>query len=300
LRQRSRLERLVRENLEGYLFILPWLLAFFLFVGGPMLASLVLSFTDWDIISGRAPTFVGLENFINLFSSEVVWKSLLVTAYYVLGTVPLKVFIGLGIALLLVRSLPGANFFRMIFYLPTITTGVILALLWQWMYDPKYGLINTLLGTIGIQGPVWLNSPAWAMPALILMGAVYVGRYMIVFLAGLKGISVELYEAAQIDGANGWEQFRHITIPMLSPSIFFNIIMAVIYSFQVFTEAYVITGGGPVNSTLVYVFMIFREAFNFLHMGYAAALAWVLFLIILGFTLLQFRFSGWVHYEGER
>jgi multiple sugar transport system permease protein len=294
------MRRALRANLEGYLFIAPWLVAFLCFTAGPMLAALGLSLTTWDIVGGAPPKFVGLENYKNLVTSPLVAQSLWVTATYVLGTVPMKVLLGLFLALLLVRGLPGTDVFRLIFYLPTITTGVVLALLWQWMYDPQYGLINTTIGLFGIDGPPWLKSPDWAMPALILMGSIYVGRYMVVFLAGLKGIPKELYEAAQIDGAGGWSQFRHITLPMLSPSIFFNLVMAVIFSFQVFTEAFVLTGGGPVNKTLVYVFLIYREAFNFLHMGYAAALAWVLFLIVLFFTILQFRFSGWVHYEGGR
>ncbi len=292
--------RALRANLEGYLFIAPWLLAFFIFTAGPMIVALGLSLTSWDIIGGDPPKFVGIENYVNMATSPLVMQSLLVTATYVLGTVPMKVFLGLFLALLLVRGLPGTDIFRLIFYLPTITTGVVLALLWQWMYDPQYGLINTALGWFGIDGPPWLKSPDWAMPALILMGSIYVGRYMVVFLAGLKGIPREFYEAAQIDGAGGWGQFWNITIPMLSPSIFFNLVMAVIFSFQVFTEAFVLTGGGPVNKTLVYVFLIYREAFNFLHMGYASALAWVLFSIVLFFTVLQFRLSGWVHYEGGR
>jgi multiple sugar transport system permease protein len=290
----------IRRNLEGYLFIGPWLLSFLIFTAGPMLAALGLSLTSWDIIGGGLPKVVGLENYVTLATSPLVHQSLWVTAYYVLGTVPAKVLLGLLLALLLVRDLPGSNLFRTVFYLPTITTGVVLALLWQWMYDPQYGLINGTLGMIGIDGPPWLKSPDWAMPALILMGAIYVGRYMVVFLAGLKGVPKELYEAAQIDGANGWSQFLHVTLPMLSPSLFFNLVMAVIFSFQVFTEAFVLTGGGPINKTLVYVFLIYREAFNFLHMGYAAALGWLLFLIVLFFTILQFRFSGWVHYEGGR
>ncbi len=295
---RSGLRRALRDNVEGYLFISPWLIGFLAFTLGPMVAAFGLSFTVWDLVGSNAPDFVGVRNYTEALSNATVQKSLWVTGYYVLGTVPMKVGLGLLLALMLAPGLPGSNLFRAIFYVPSITTGVVLALLWSWMFEPQFGLINTMVRSVGLPGPPWLRNPSWAMPALILMGSVYVGRYMVVFLAGIKGIPRELYEVAQLDGANAWEQFWHVTLPMLSPSIFFNVVMAVIFSFQVFTEAYVMTNGGPVNATLVYVFLIWQQAFSFLHMGYASALAYILFAIILIFTVFQFRFSGWVYYEG--
>ena len=208
--------------------------------------------------------------------------------------------VALFLAVLLNQKVRGLALFRTIFYLPSVTSGVAVSLLWMWLLDPNGGLVNTLLSYLGIRGPLWLQSPVWSKPALILMSLWGTGGTMVIYLAGLQGIPEQLYEAASIDGANSWARFRHITIPMLSPTIFFTLIIGVINSFQAFTQAYVMTSGGPVNSTLFYVYYIYRRGFQYLHMGYACALAWILFVILLFFTAMQFKLSSqWVFYEGE-
>lgn len=288
-----------RANIEGLLFISPWLIGLLLWHLGPLLASFVISFTDWEILT--SPNFVGVDNYVRMFTKdELFGTSLFNTLYFVLGSVPLRLAVALFLAIMLNRKYPGTRFFRTAFYLPSVTAGVAVAVVWLWMYDPMFGVINTVLRFVGIQGPMWLGNPSTAMPALILMQVVYTGGQMIIFLAGLQSIPEHLYDAASVDGANSWVQFTHVTIPMLSPSIFFNLVMGIIQSFQVFTSAYVMTMGGPVNSTMVYVLNLYNEAFRFLHMGYAAALAWVLFAIVMSLTVLQFKMSGWVYYEGGR
>jgi multiple sugar transport system permease protein len=292
----------VRRNLEGYLLISPWLLGLLFFTLGPMVASLILSFTDWDIV--REIRFIGMANYRRAFTQDrFFWLALYNTFYYVVGSVPLRLVLALGLALLLNQGLPGVKLFRTIFYLPAVTSMVAMAFLWQWILQPRNGLFNVMLAAFGIPGPGWLSSPDWAKPALILISLMYLGPQMVVFLAGLKGIPETLYEAADIDGAGTLAKFFRITLPMLSPTIFFNLVTSVISAFQVFTFVYVIAGNsgrGPMNSTLVYAMYIYEEAFRLLHMGYASALAYILFLIVLGLTLLQLRYSKWVYYEGEQ
>ncbi len=292
------LSRALRRDLEGYAFCLPWILGLILFRLGPMIASIVVSFTSWDIM--RPPEWVGLKNYQSMAKDPLFWKSLVNTFYYIGGRVPLVMIGALAVAILLQRTAFATKLLRTIYYLPTITPAVGAALLWTWMFDPLYGVINASLKSIGIQGPLWLASTEWAMPALIMMNIWGIGTTMVIYLAGLQGVPTQLYEAAEIDGANRWHKTRHITIPMVTPVIFFNLIMGIISSFQVFTNAYVMTGGGPANSTLVYVLYLYKEGFQFLHMGYASALAWVLFLIMLFFTAVAFKNSGWVYYEGSR
>jgi multiple sugar transport system permease protein len=285
------------ENIQGYICISPWLIGYIIFTAAPMAAALALSFMQWEI--AKPSVFIGLENYQTMFTADTkFWNSLWVTVYYVMGTVPIKILLSLFLAVLLSRSIFGTNIYRTVFYLPSVTSGVAVALVWTSMYSPDNGPVNDLLGKIGIEGPRWLASTDWAMPALIIMSFIYVGRYFVIFLAGLKGINRELYEVAQIDGAGPAAAFRHITLPMLSPSIFFNVVMAVILSFQVFSEAYVMTNGGPVGATWVYVYNIYIQAFQFLKLGYASALAWFLFVIIMALTIFQFKVSGWVYYEG--
>jgi multiple sugar transport system permease protein len=287
-----------RRNVEGYLFISPWLVGLVLWHLGPLLASLVISFTDWEILT--TPRFVGLDNYVRMFTNDdLFWTTLFNTLYFVLGSVPLRLGLALLLALMLNRKRPGMRLFRTIFYLPSVTAGVAVAIIWLWMFDPSFGVINSVLRFFGLPGPPWLGHPSWAMPALIVMNLVYGGAQMVIFLAGLQSIPDHLYDAAAVDGANDWVQFRHVTLPMLSPTIFFNLVIGVISSFQVFTAAYVMTKGGPINSTLVYVLNLYNEAFRFLHMGYASALAWVLVAIVMSLTLLQFRLSDWVYYEGK-
>jgi len=289
-----------REALTFYLLISPWLIGLLLFVLGPMVASLVFSFTRWDLLSPA--TFIGLQNYEKMFTRDpLFWQSLKVTAIYTCVYVPMELAGGLVLALLLNQRLRFVGIFRTIYYLPSVLPGVAFVVLWMWILHPDVGLINTLLSYVGIQGPRWLADPDWALPALLMMSLWGLGRSMVIYLASLQGIPKHLYEAASIDGANSWHSFWKITLPMLTPTIFFNLVLSIISTFQTFTSAFVATDGGPLDSTLFYVLYLFRQAFQYFNMGYASALAWVLFLIILALTLLIVRSSGrWVYYEGER
>ena len=282
----------------GYVFILPWLIGFLLFTAGPMLASLYLSFCKYDL---HTLTWVGARNYeVLLRQDPLFWKSLTNTALYVLFSVPLGLTGSLAIALLLNQKVKGLAFFRTAFYLPSLVPAVASALVWQWIFHPDAGLLNYGLSMLGVKGPQWLQDPKTALPSLILMSLWGIGgSRMVIFLAGLQGISDELYEAASLDGAKGWAAFRHITLPMLSPTLFFNLVLGIIGSFQVFTSAYVMTNGGPNNATLMYVLYLYNNAFRYFKLGKASAMAWILFVILLIFTLVQFRSaSKWVYYEG--
>lgn len=283
------------EEMVAYLFISPWILGFLIFTVGAMLYSLGLSFAETDLLTFNR--FVGLENFGELFSDRFVRRSLTVTTIYTFTTVPLGTILALGLALLLNQQLRFQGLFRTIFYLPSVVSGVAVAILWQWIYHPNFGLINSMLAQIGVDGPRWLFSREWALPALIIMALWSVGGSMLIFLAGLQGIPTELYDAAHVDGANAWRRFQHVTIPMLTPTIFFNLILSIIGSYQVFTNAFVMTEGGPGSATLMLVLLIYRVAFEQFHFGYASAIAWLLFTIILVFTLMIIRSSHfWVYY----
>lgn len=289
-----------RETTTFYLCILPWLMGVLLFVLGPMAASLGVSLTRWDLLSSAR--FVGLRNYGKLLQRDpLVWQSLKVTAIYTAAYVPLELIGGLALALLMNRPLRGIGLFRTIFYLPSVLPGVAFVVLWMWILHPEAGLINSTLALVGIQGPRWLVDPDWALWALVLMSMWGLGRSMVLYLAGLQGVPRQLHEAAAMDGAGAWRTFWSVTLPMLSPTIFFNLVLSVISTFQTFTSAYVSTDGGPLDSTLFYVLYIFRQAFQFLDMGYASALAWVLFVIVLALTLLIVRTARvWVYYAGER
>lgn len=288
-----------REAILFYLTITPWLVGFIAFTAGPMLLSLYASFSDWDLL--RDPVWTGLANYQNLLDDPLFWQSLKVTATYTLLYVPLDLAGGLLLALLVRPRLPGMSGFRTIFYLPTVFSGVAFVVVWLWMLNPNGGLVNLVLAQLGIQGPSWLQDPNTALISLVMMSFWGWGRSMAIFLGGLLAIPGELYEAAAMDGANGLRQFRHVTLPLLSPTLFFNLVLSVISTFQTFTGAFVATNGGPLDSTLFLVLYIYRQAFEFFHMGYAAALAWVLFAIILVLTLLVVRSQRfWVFYLGER
>jgi multiple sugar transport system permease protein len=289
-----------REALTFYLLISPWLLGLLLFVLGPMAASLVISFTRWDLLSPAK--FVGLQNYEKMFTRDpLFWQSLKVTAVYTLVYVPVELAGGLVLALLMNQRLRLGSAYRTIYYLPSVLPGVAFVVLWMWLLHPDMGLINSLLSRVGIEGPRWLADPDWALPALLMMSLWGLGRAMVIYLASLQGIPKQLYEAAAIDGAGAWHSFWKITLPMLTPTIFFNLVLSVISTFQTFTSAFVATDGGPLDSTLFYVLYLFRQAFQFFNMGYASALAWILFLIILVLTLLIVRSSDrWVYYEGTR
>jgi len=299
-RQRKKRSKLFRERTTaGYLCALPWIIGFLIFTLGPMVVSIIISFEEYNILN--PPRFVGSQNYVKLLTGDsLFWKSLYNTLYITVFGVPFGMVVGLLIALILNTKIKGITTFGTMFYLPAIVPIVASSLLWMWMYNPRFGLINFLLSQVGIEGPNWLSSKTWAKPAIIFMGLWGAGAGMIIYLAGLQGIPKQLYEAASIDGANWWRKFANITIPMLTPTIFFNMIMSIIVHFQIFTQAYIMTQGGPADSTLFYVFHLFNHAFRYFNMGYASALAWVLFIIILIATLIQFRLAPkWVHYGGE-
>ncbi|MEZ4733739.1 MAG: sugar ABC transporter permease [Caldilineaceae bacterium] len=287
-----------REAISFYLFILPWVLGFLLFICGPIVASLALSFTRYDII--KAPRFVGLENYRELFQDELFYTSLYNTLYIVVLAVPLGMMVSFGIALLLNQKVRGMAAYRTAYFMPSIVPAVASAALWIYLLQPQWGLINGLLEAIGISGPGWLSSELWSKPAIIMMMVWGSGGTMIIYLAGLQDIPEVLYEAAEIDGANGWSKFRFVTLPLMTPSIFFTLVIGIIGAFQIFAVIFVLTDGmgGPLNSTLVYMIYLFRNGFNFFRMGYASAMAWVLFLIILLLTWVQFKTAArWVYYE---
>ncbi|NPV07798.1 MAG: sugar ABC transporter permease [Anaerolineae bacterium] len=283
----------------AYTMLAPWIGGIILFVVGPVIASFVLAFTDWDLLN--PPQFVGLGNFREMLKSDVyIPKSLGNTAFYTFLGVPLQLATALGMAVLLNQNLAGIRFYRTAFYVPSVTPAVANAILWILIYNPEFGIANYVLGVFGL-GPVrWLADSTVAKPAFIIMSLWGVGGTMVIYLAGLQGIPDYLYEAADIDGAGPLQRFRNVTLPLLTPTIFFTTIMGIIGSFQVFSAAYIMTNGGPNNATLFYVLYLYRNAFQYLRMGYASSMAWVLFVIIALFTYLQFAASGrWVYYEGE-
>jgi multiple sugar transport system permease protein len=292
-----RLRPQLRVDIAGYLFIAPWLIHFLVLIAAAMIHSLRLSFGETDLFTGY--TFVGLRNYSRMLDDRLFWQALRVTAIYTFTIVPLNVMLALMIAMLLNRKLIARGLWRLLFYMPAIVQGAAVAVLWGYVLNPRFGLLNQGLAFLGIDGPRWLYSETWALPGIILMGLWGAGSAMLLYLAGLQGIPTQLYEAADIDGANGWHRFWSVTLPMLTPTIFFNLVLNIIGSFQVFTQSYVLTGGGPNNATLTMVLYLYRRAFVHFDFGYAAALAWVLFLIILGFTILVVRSADrWVHYEG--
>jgi multiple sugar transport system permease protein len=290
-----------REAIQGYLYISPWFIGFLIFTAGPLIASLGLSFTKWGFVD--QPVFIGLANYEKMLKDPVFWIALRVTATFTLFSVPLVLLTGLTTALLMTRKLPGMNVYRTIFYLPAVVGGVPMGLLWTWVFNPDYGILNYLLSLAGVPGPNWLGSPQWAPLAIVVVSAWNFGLPMVVLIAGLQNVPPVLYEAASLDGANAVRKFRHITLPMLSPTLFFLLVNQIIGSFQVFDIVYVISGGtgNPLRSTLMYLVYFYQNAFQRYEMGYASALVWVLFLIIMVLTLLVFKSSSlWVFYESEQ
>ncbi len=286
------------EYRDGYLFILPWLIGFIIWVAIPMLASAYISLTDWEIVTPAH--WVGIAEFQKLLRDDRFYLSLYNTAYYVLIGVPTHVLLALLAALALNAGIRGIGIFRTLYYLPSVTPAVASAMLWLWLFNAEFGLVNLVLHALGLPGVLWLQDPRWSKPAFIIMSYWSIGAQMVILLAGLQSIPQHLYEAAVMDGAARFARFRHVTLPLLTPSIFFTLIVGIIGAFQVFTAAYIMTSGGPVNSTLFYVLYLYRTAFENFQMGYASALAWVLFVIILAVTLLQFRIADrWVFYEGD-
>lgn len=294
----SRTGRLrTREALYFHLFLLPWMIGFLSFVVYPVLASLYFSFTQYNIL--QPPHWIGLANYRHLLTSQLFWKSLEVTLYYTLLALPCTLLLGLLVAALLNLRVRGLRVLRTVYYLPTLIPPVAGALLWTWLLNPQFGLIDYVLQrAFHIHGPAWLASPTWVIPAIALMSLWGFGGSMVIYLAAMQGIPQEYYEAAQIDGASPRHLLWRITLPMLTPVIFFTIILGLIGSFQIFTQVYVLTQGGPDYASYFYNLYLYENAFNYFKMGLASAQAWILFIIILGCTLVLFRSSAlWVHYD---
>jgi multiple sugar transport system permease protein len=288
------------DALWGYLFLLPWLIGLVVFWLGPILLSFALSFTEYDVIS--PPRFNGLANYHKaFFEDQLFWPSIVRTLVYSLVVVPVGLLGALGLALLLNRGLRGTNVFRATFYVPTLTPAVALALLWTWILQPEIGPVNVVLKAFGLPAPAWLASKEWALPSIMIINlwASIGGSAMLIFLAGLQGVPQELTEAADLDGAGTWAKFRHVTLPMISPTFFFNFILGVIGALKVFTTAFVATQGGPAYATWFFALHIYQQAFSFFKMGYGSALAWIFVVMLLLFTYFQIVLSRrWVYYAG--
>ncbi|MCC6167851.1 MAG: sugar ABC transporter permease [Caldilineaceae bacterium] len=291
-----------REALEGVLYLSPWIIGFLVFVAGPLLASAYLSFTKYNVL--RPPQWIGLQNYIYAFTKdELFLPSIWRTFYYAALLVPLAMIGSLLAAVLLNQKLVGLTTWRTLYFLPTLTPLVAAALLWRWMLNPDVGLVNFLLSKVGIDGPGWLSSTTWAIPALVLIGlwGSVGGSRMIIFLAGLQDVPKELLEAAEIDGAGAWTKFWRVTLPLITPTVFFNLVLGIIFALRTFESAFVATAGGPARATWFISLHIYQNAFVSFDMGYASALSWLFFVILFVFTYIQFRTSaGWVYYAGER
>jgi multiple sugar transport system permease protein len=297
-RPRLRLKR--AETISGYLMAAPWIVGFLVFVAGPMIASGYLSFTRWDLFT--APRWVGLDNYVTLLSDDANFlRSLKVTSIYAFVGVPLQVTVGLILAALLNQEIRFLGLFRSIYYLPSVVGGISVAIMFRWIFGTQNGIINASLRALGFQGPSWLGDPNWVLVAFILMSIWGAGQAMLIYLGALQGVPTELYEAADVDGAGPLTKFFRVTVPMVTPAIFFNLIMGIIAALQEFILPFAMTGGGPANASLFIVLYLYRNAFQLFQMGYASAIAWLLFIYILILTLLIFRSSSaWVHYEGAR
>ncbi|NHM33623.1 carbohydrate ABC transporter permease [Neobacillus terrae] len=269
-------------------FLLPNLLGFLFFIGIPIVASLGISFTQWDLLS--PPKWIGIENYKTTLTNKEFWAALGHTFYFIAGYLPLVMVGALAIALILNQKLKGITFFRAAYFVPVVTSWVAVSLIWKWLFNPEYGLVNYFLSQFGINGPAWLQDPNWAMPAIILTSVWKdLGFVMVIYLAGLQGISPSYYEAAEMDGASAWQKFWHITLPLLNPTTFFVTVISLINSFQVFDQVMIMTEGGPADSTSVIVERIYNHAFRYFEMGNASAISWLLFFIIFFITLLQLR-----------
>ena len=289
-----------KQNVQGYMFIMPWLLGFFLFTLIPMIFSAGLSMCKWNVVTGTSTIqFVGLENFKELFADPKFWQSLKVTFKFCLITIPCYQIISLLIAFLLTLDIKGMKIYRLVYFLPSIIPTIACTMIWTRIFSQD-GILNKALGILGINGPAWLTDKRTALYALMIMGIWGIGNTMIIYLSSLQGVSEELKEAAKMDGAKGYQIFGRITLPMISPTIFFNVVMAVIGSFQYFTQAYVMTEGGPLNSTLFYNLYLYQKAYKDFEMGYASAMAWVMFIIILVLTMFVIKSSSfWVYYQND-
>jgi len=293
-RRRGSLER--QEAIAFHVFASPWIIGFLVFTLFPLVASLYLSFSKYELIT--PPTWSGLSNYRMLLRDPLIRQALKVTTIYSVGSVTLGVVLAFLVALLMNQKVKGVYVWRTIYYIPSTLSGVPVALLWAWIFNPNFGILNAAVGLVGIKGPNWLGSSDWVVSAFILMSLWGIGGSMVIFLAGLQGIPDHLYEAASLDGAGVLRKFCHVTVPMVSPVILFNLVMGVIGAFRTFTAGYVMTDGGPANASLFYVLYLYRRAFRMFDMGYACSMAWVLFAIIMVLTFIIFRTSSfWVYYE---
>jgi multiple sugar transport system permease protein len=289
-----------RTLLLGLAFVSPWLIGFIIFTVYPVLASLYYSFCDYRILT--PPHWVGVRNYVELFSDHDYFLPSLWNTFFMFLELPIGLAIGLAIALLLNLKLRGMAWFRTLYYIPSVVPTVASAILWLWLLNPQYGLVNKSLAFLHLGTPAWLSDRAWAKPGFIIMDLWGVGGSMIIYLAALQGVPAHLYEAAELDGATAWDKLRNVTLPAISPVIFFNLILGVIGTFQYFTQAFVMTSGagGPDNATLFYALYLYQNAFQYFRMGYACAMAWVLFAITLGASFVVFKSSAkWVYYEGK-
>lgn len=287
-----------KEALTGLLFISPWLIGISIFTAYPIVASMIFSFSSYNGIS--SPVWIGLQNFRDLFNDEIFLKSIYNTLFLAIIGIPITQFLSIITAVLLNMEIKGQSIFRTLFFLPSIVPAVASALLWKWILNPEFGPVNLFLEKLGIPGPGWLTDPLWSKPSLIILSCWGIGGAMIIYLAGLQNIPKNLYEAAEIDGASKIKSFFKITLPMLKPVIIFNLVMGIISSFQVFTNVFIMTSGGPENSTEVYALQIYRNAFQYYKMGYASAMSWILLIITAFSVFLVFKFfKNWGFYGGD-
>lgn len=283
----------------GIICVTPAVLGFLIWQLGPIVGSLFIAFTDWRIAG--TPNWIGTQNFERIFTEDrIFWKSLNVTFYYAFGSVPLRLLFAFALAVLLNQQIRGLPIFRTIFYLPSIVPIIASSILWIWLFNPDFGLLNAILRPLGFPKIQWIYASDTVIPSLILMSLWDVGPMMIIFLAGLQGVPRQLYEAVEIDGGNAWHRLRHITIPLITPTILFNLILSIIGAMQTFVQPYIMTNGGPNNNSMLYVLYLYQKAFQQSQMGYASALAWILFVIIAVLSFIVIRTSSsWVYYEGR-
>lgn len=287
-----------KDTVKFFLFISPWIIGFLLFILIPMGMSLYYSFTDWDVLTKES--FVGMANYAGLFQDPLFYKSLQVTGVYTLITVPLNVFLSLMTAILLNMEGRFMAFFRTLYYIPAVLSAVVVAILWQWIFNSKYGLLNDVLAKFGIEGPRWLSDPKWVMPALVIMSIWGIGGGIIMYLAGLQAVPKDLYEAATLDGARFWKKLFHITIPSMSPIILFTFLTSMIATLQTFSQAYIMTSGGPNHATLFYAYYLYQNGVVYKKMGKACAMAWLFFIAVMLLSLVVLKVSGKVvYYESE-
>lgn len=289
-----------RKSITGLIFTMPWILGLLIFYAYPLLSSIYYSFTSYSVL--EPGEWIGLQNYRDLFNDKLFWKSIYNTGIFVLFSVPINIFIGVSVALLLNSKIKGLSFYRTIFFIPTLVPIIATAIVWRWLLNPQFGLLNAVLNGLGLASSPWLTDPAWSKPSLILIAMWGVGQPIVTYLAGLQDIPVDLYEASDMDGAKLYDKIRFVTIPLLTPVIFFNLVMGIINSLQIFALPYSLTNGQgiPADSLMFYVMYLYNNAFGYMKMGYASAIAWILFVVILTLTLVIFRSSNrWVHYQGK-